>query len=239
MKYIIIVVILIVLAGLSFVLWRPDNTDTFVPVDERVETGQDTEATEGVEQANRSVVSDGGYNVVVEESSVEWAGQKPFIDGYVNTGTLGIGEGSIMVEGNQATGSFTIDMNTLRVSETQAKPGSESLLEGHLKGERWFDVATYPTATFAISSVTPREDSDTTYIYDVFGSLTMKGETEDISFPARIFADEGGVLVAEASLEIDRTRWGITAGSGSFFDGLADNVVDDMIALSFVVRATQ
>jgi polyisoprenoid-binding protein YceI len=238
MKYILILIVLIALAILGFVLWQPSGTETFVPVDERAQADQEEQA-EVAGVPGRSVVSDGEYQVVTDESRLEWAGQKPFIDGYVNTGTLRVSEGTIAVAGDQATGSFTIDMNSLSVRETQAKPGAESLLEEHLKGERWFDIATYPTATFVIASVTPREDSDTTYIYDVYGSLTMKGETDDISFPALIYADETGALLAEASLEIDRTKWGITAGSGSFFDDLADNAIDDMIALSFTLKAVQ
>jgi hypothetical protein len=56
-------------------------------------------------------------------------------------------------------------------------------------------------------------------------------------FPARVYQNALGQLVAEAGLEFDRTLWGITAGSGSFFDNLADNVIDDMVVLSFLLIA--
>ncbi len=126
-----------------------------------------------------------------------------------------------------------MDMNTLTVSETRAKPGREDALTGQLKGERWFDVATYPTATFTILEVTPRADSDTTFMYDVRGELTMRGETGSLEFPATIYTGSDGRVHAEADFEFDRTRWGLTFGSGSFFTDLADNVIDDMVALSF------
>lgn len=184
------------------------------------------------------VVEEGTYRVVAEESTVNWAGKKPLIEGYVNTGSIAVSEGVINVEEGEATGTFTIDMNTLSVSSTPTKPGRENALEDHLKGERWFDVGAYPTATFTITNVSPREGSEETYTYDVTGDLTMKGETHEVTFPAQIYTDVEGQVRAEASFEIDRTLWGITASSDSFFDDLADNVVDDMVALSFSLVAT-
>ena len=42
---------------------------------------------------------------------------------------------------------------------------------------------------------------------------------------------------AKANFEFDRTKWGITSGSSSFFDNLADNAVSDMVAMSFDITA--
>jgi len=159
--------------------------------------------------------------------------KEALIEGYVNTGSFELSNGTITVADAKATGIFTIDMATLSVSKTPTKPGKESALEGHLKSENWFDVSTHPTATFAITKVAPRADSPSTFIYDVTGDLTLKDQTHPLTFPTTIYLDEGGLLHAKASLEFDRTKWGITSGSGSFFDDLADNVVDDMVALSF------
>jgi len=153
--------------------------------------------------------------------------------GLMNDGSLALTEGVVSVSDGVKTGVFTIDMNTLSVNSTPTKPGQESTLEGHLKGERWFDVATHPTATVTIDEVRPQGGNQ----FTVVGTLAMKGEVHPISFPATITGDEAGVLRAEASFEIDRTLWGITSGSGSFFDNLADNVIDDMIALSFTLVA--
>ncbi len=201
---------------------------------------KDSAPTEETAQGGeRAVVSDGTYEVVAEESEVGWAGKKPLLEGYVNSGSIAVTSGTITVLENQATGSFAIDMDTLSVSSTPTKPGSENALEGHLKGERWFNVATYPEASFEITNVATQADSDATFTYDVTGNLTMKGQTHEVSFPAMIYADMEGRLHARAETEIDRTVWGITSGSGSFFDDLADNVIDDMVALSFHVIAVK
>lgn len=184
-----------------------------------------------------SVVKPGTYTVDPSKSIANWAGQKPLIDGYVNRGSIAITGGEILVGQGLASGSFTIDMNTLSVSDTPTKPGKESALEEHLMGEGWFNVAEYPEATFRITQVTEQADSDTTFTYDVTGELTMKGVTDTLTFPALIYQDMDGQVHATANFEFDRTKWGITAGSGSFFDNLADNVVDDMVALSFELVA--
>lgn len=230
----------VVIIGLAAVLLLTPETEEAVVVEE--DSVDATEAvTEDVSEtaSDRAVVSDGTYEVLAAESVVNWAGQKPLIEGYINSGSIAVTSGTIAVAGDEATGSFTLDMNTLSVSGTPAKPGAESALESHLKGERWFDVARFPEASFSITSVTPQADSDTTFVYDVTGELTLKGVTDTLTFPATIYTDEAGLLHAEADFEFDRTIWGVTASSGSFFDGLADNAVADMVALSFSLIAEQ
>ncbi|HYD93416.1 MAG TPA: YceI family protein [Candidatus Paceibacterota bacterium] len=200
---------------------------------------------DSVESANSlpegaSVVTDGVYSVIPGESRVEWAGKKPLLDGYINTGSIAVSTGVITVAQKVATAEFTMDMDTLSVSATPTKPGQENALEGHLKGERWFNVAAHPTATFAITKVAERADSGETFVYDITGDLTLKGQTHQVTFPATIYQTSDGRVRAAGSFEIDRTQWGITSGSASFFDNLADNAIDDIVALSFsLVAATQ
>jgi polyisoprenoid-binding protein YceI len=219
MKIAIGVIVGIIIVIIGFFAWSPDAPAT---------------VTEGNQvTGEKAVVTEGKYTVRPTESSVSWAGKKPLIEGYVNSGSIGVADGSITVGSSTATGVFSIDMNTLSVSATPTKPGKESTLAGHLKGEGWFNVATYPKASFAITEVKKRSDSDTTFLYDVRGNLTLKGKTGELTFPASIYLDDTGLLHASAEFEFDRTKWGITSGSKSFFDNLADNAIDDMVALSF------
>ncbi len=228
--------LLILAGGVYFVMMGSDKKTEEMATGETSTTTMATNETE-MAKVEKVVVTDGAYTVVATESVVNWSGKKPLLEGYTNNGTLGVTEGTITVLGDTATGEFVIDMNTLDVGLTAKKPGQEGKLEEHLKGERWFNVEAYPNAGFKITSVTERADSATTFAYDITGDLTMKDQTHEVTFPATIYTNAEGQLVAEASTEIDRTKWGITAGSGSFFDDLADNVIDDMIALSFVLVA--
>ena len=234
MKLVLGIIIVVVIGAIGFVAWSRDNAPTENTNENAViNEGSNVDTT----VAEKSLVAEGKYIVQAENSKVTWAGKKPLIEGYINSGSIRVKEGTVSVGTNTAVALFTIDMNTLSVSKTPTKPGKESALEGHLQGERWFDVAQYPEATFEILKVTPRTDSETTFVYDVEGDLTMKGVKDKLQFPATIYQDANGLLHASANFEFDRTKWGITSGSGSFFDNLADNVVDDMIALSFELVA--
>src|SRR5690606_16449997 len=99
-----------------------------------------------------------------------------------------------------------------------------------------FDVVNNPTATFKIKSATMIEDKD--HMYDVSGDLTIKGTTNEISFPATI-AMKDGALLAQGEFFFDRTLWDVRFGSTKFFSNLGDNVVDDMIYVSFKLMANQ
>ena len=236
MKIIITVLMVAALAvGGWFYFNKADDTDDLLTTigDTNINEVNTQETTNDA----RQVVTPGSYSVDISTSEVRWAGKKPLIDGYINSGTIGLTEGTITVSDDVATGSFTIDMNTLAVGSTAKKPGKESLLEGHLKGTGWFNVAEFPTTLFVITKVTPRADSDVTFEYDVTGDLTMKDVTNEISFPATIYESVDGNINVEAVTVLDRTKWGITSMSGSFFDDLADNVIDDNVQLSFSLKA--
>ena len=236
MKIIIATLTIIALVvGGWFYFDKTDNTDDLSTTTGK--TSNNEANTQEIKDGVRQVVTPGSYSVDISTSEVRWAGKKPLIDGYINSGTIGLTEGTIVVSDNVATGSFTIDMNTLSVGSTAKKPGQESLLEGHLKSDGWFNVSEFSTALFVITKVTPRADSDVSFEYDVTGDLTMKGVTNEINFPAEIYETASGQVQVEATTTIDRTKWGLTAMSGSFFDNLADNVIDDNVQLSFSLKA--
>ena len=228
MRYLIALIVLAIIGGGAY--WISKAPTNAPSTEEAAELGHTA-------PENASVVSEGSYTVIPAESRVEWAGKKPLLEGYINTGSIGVEAGTITVAGDSAQGEFSIDLNTLSVSATPTKPGQENALESHLKGERWFNVAQYPTATFTITDITPQEDSNTTFAYEVAGELTLKGQTHAVTFPATIYQAEDGRLHAHGELEVDRTQWGITAGSATFFENLADNAIDDMVKLSFSLVA--
>lgn len=188
--------------------------------------------------SDKTAVVAGVYGADTATSGVKWSAGKPLIEGYINSGTIAFKDGSITVTESAASGKFTIDMTTIKVGLTSKKPGRESALETHLKSKDFFDVAKYPTGEFTIDSVLKRADSDATHVYDVTGTLTLKGKKNAVTFPAEIYMKDG-MLHAHAKFEIDRTKWGITYGSGSFFDNLADNAIDDMVHLELSVIASK
>lgn len=172
-------------------------------------------------------IVDGTYEVTPEESSIQWKGYKTLIKEYEDNGTLAIQSGMITVQDGKGQGKFTIDMNSLNVLSTGRQSG-ESLLERHLKSDDFFSVEKFPTAELSVKEVTPD--------YKVRGDLTIKDITNEIEFPATIYAKDG-LLNAEANISLDRTLWDIRYGSDKFFDNLADNVIGDTFTVSLKLVA--
>jgi polyisoprenoid-binding protein YceI len=56
--------------------------------------------------------------------------------------------------------------------------------------------------------------------------LTIKGVTNEVSFPAKIEV-KNGIVKANGKLIIDRTDLGIRYRSGKFYDVVADQIVSD------------
>ena len=104
-------------------------------------------------------------------------------------------------------------------------------LVGHLNSPDFFNVAEHGTATFNLSKFEAKKGENGAN-YLVTGKLTIKGITQDISFPATVTMKDGEVIV-EAKVLIDRTKWDIKYGSGSFFDSLGDNMIYDDMEIDF------
>lgn len=163
-----------------------------------------------------SLPVDEEYILDTENSLLTWEISK--IVGNHHTGTVAIKEGSLTRENDEFTkGEFIIDMTTI----TETKDNQRFL--NHIKSGDFFDVDNYPISTLIIKSIT--ED------YTVTADLTIMDQTNEISFPARVSTNNGKLHIS-ADFEIDRTQWGITYGSGSFFEDLGDKAIKDEIKYS-------
>jgi len=162
------------------------------------------------------------YILDTENSLLTWEISK--IVGNHHTGIVKIKEGSLTRENDEFTkGEFIIDMTTI----TETKDNQRFLK--HIKSKDFFDIDNYPISTLIITSIT--ED------YTVTGDLTILDQTNEISFPARVSTNNGKLQV-NADFEIDRTQWGITYGSGSFFEDLGDKAIKDEIKYSLELTFT-
>lgn len=161
--------------------------------------------------------------VDVDASTVAWVGKK--VTGQHN-GVIGLKGGRLEMEDGKLTGGiFTIDMPSIECQDLSGD--SKGNLEGHLKSDDFFGVEKYPTATFVITKAVPQGPGK----YKVVGNITIKGKTEEIQFPASIEEKDGKVM-ASAALTIDRSKFDIRYGSGSFFDNLGDKTIYDDFELT-------
>ena len=87
-------------------------------------------------------------NVDILTSVLTWKGSKPTGS---HNGTVALKSGNLeVVKGKIKSGVFVVDLNTIKNLDLAGTDGAANL-EGHLKGEDFFDVAKYPTSTFTIS----------------------------------------------------------------------------------------
>jgi len=175
-------------------------------------------------------------NYIVSAGKVSWIGSKK-VSGSSHEGTFDIKGGTLSAEGTAIkSGDFIIDMNSL--ANTDLEDGSEmqGKLIGHLKSGDFFDVAKFPTASFAVTGA--KEVKSDEYNYEVSGNLTMKGATKNVTFPANVIAKEdGSILAVSEKFEIDRMDWGIEYGSG-LKGAVGDNVISDKVGMKVELTAT-
>jgi polyisoprenoid-binding protein YceI len=156
-------------------------------------------------------------NIDITESQIIWKGKK--IMGS-HTGTVNIKEGYLEMEDDLLSGGkFVVDMTSITVTGMEGK--NKDKLEGHLKRDDFFGIKDHPTATLLINKSTKNGNT-----YDVSADITIKGITHPIYFEL-----EMGVTAATANLKIDRTKFGIRYGSGSFSDDLGDKAISDKFTL--------
>ena len=156
----------------------------------------------------------------VKSSSVSWTASK--VTG-THSGVITLGESHLDMEGERVVGGrIAVDMSSIIVTDLEGE--SKANLEGHLKSDDFFGVAQHPTASLDITGSTANDDGT----QQVTGNITIKGVTQPISFTMSFKGN-----YATAALNIDRTKFGIRYGSGSFFDNLGDKAIND----EFQIRA--
>ncbi|WP_374957460.1 YceI family protein [Gilvibacter sp.] len=152
--------------------------------------------------------------LMVKDSTITWVGKK--VTGQ-HEGTINLKSGYFMMDGESMVGGeFVIDMTSINVTDLQAGKGKEKL-EGHLKSDDFFGVEAHPTATLTVKNAARNGNT-----YTVNADLTIKGKTNPITFD---ITKDGTNMTANVT--IDRSKFDVRYGSGSFFDNLGDKTIYD------------
>ena len=152
--------------------------------------------------------------VNTETSKVTWKAYK--VTGS-HTGTVNLNSGELMFdEGKLSGGEFEVDMTSL--ISTDLEGDYKGKLEGHLKSDDFFSVATHPTAKLVFTKVMASGKNS----YEVTGDLTIKGITKPVTLDVSIYGSK-----ATATLKVDRALYNVRYGSGSFFENLGDKTIYD------------
>ncbi len=156
--------------------------------------------------------------IKASESTVNWTGKK--VTGQ-HTGTLNLSEGFLVFDGENITGGeFTVDMTTLKVTDLEGE--YKTKLEGHLSSDDFFGTSNHKTAKLVVTKAKKTDKG-----YKIAGDLTIKGKTNPIAFNLAVNGD-----AASTTLKIDRTKYDIKYGSGSFFENLGDKTISDEFELA-------
>lgn len=168
-------------------------------------------------------------NVDVTASVLNWKGSKPTGS---HNGTVALKSGNLDVKNGLLNGGvFVVDLTTIKNLDMAGSDGAAKI-EGHLKGDDFFDVEKYPTSTFTITKV--KKDGSK---LAVTGNLQIKDVTKSITIPAMISTESGVTVFKSEVFNINRADFNVKYGSKSFFDNLKDKFIDDMMEMSFVVKS--
>ena len=157
------------------------------------------------------------------KSSVNWLAKK--VTGKHN-GTVNFKEGTLVFKGDKLKGgSFTVDMTSL--TSTDLTGEYQGKLNGHLKSDDFFGVEKFPTATLGFKKIAEKAAG----VYTVTADLTIKGKTLPVTFDLNVKGN-----TATTTFNIDRTKYDIKYGSGSFFDNLGDKAIDNEFELNVTLQ---
>lgn len=149
----------------------------------------------------------------LEESTIGFTGSK--VTGSHDGGFKSF-EGSFLLDGGQLVGQdneIVIQMNSLWSDSDR--------LTGHLIGADFFEVETYPEASFKATDATKDPGQAT---YTLTGDFTLHGVTKKIMFPAAI-TQEGDNVRLKSEFVINRMDYGIV------YPGRANDLIRDEVVI--------
>ena len=215
--------ITVVIAGiLAIVSCKKDN--------EATEAMPPQETIEAPAQAERFVVD-------TTLSVIAWTGSKPTGK---HTGTIKLKDGEIFILNDSVTsGTFTVNMKTIEDNDLKDAEQKKNL-ENHLKGlktdaeDHFFNTRKFPTGKFEVTKIARENDK-----MMIYGNLTLKDSTKNISFPAKVNTLNDTVTLVSEPFKINRTLWNINYNSKSVFENLGNQYIDDDIELIVKVKAAK
>lgn len=164
------------------------------------------------------------------ESTVSWNAKKVTGEHY---GKVPLQDANLDYSNGKITGgSFTMDMVNLTVEDI-ADANSNKRLADHLRSDDFFSVAKFNTSTFKITEAKSSNGKD----YTITGTLTIKGISNPVTFPATVSVEKGKI-VANAAISFDRTQYDIKYRSGNYFENLADKMIYDEVTLQVKLVAS-
>lgn len=160
-----------------------------------------------------------------DKTTLSWLGEKVMGQ---HTGTVKLQSGWLNWQNNRITaGEFLIDMRSIKDDDNSAR------LEGHLKSDDFFGAEKYPVSKLVITGSESFESGTAV----VKGNLTIKETTLPVEFKATIQKSDEGTWFY-SNIIVDRSKYNVRYGSGSFFSNLGNNLIYDefKVKVNLLVR---
>lgn len=167
---------------------------------------------------------DGPFKADLKKSSLQWLGKK--VTGE-HSGNIALKSGELILQkGKITSGKFEIDMRSITCTDIKDAEYNKKLI-GHLNSNDFFSVEKFPAASFNMKEAITKDGKN----YTIKGDLSIKGITNPIEFAA-VVEKSKDFVTASSSIKINRAKFDIRYGSGSFFEGLGDNLIYDDFELN-------
>jgi polyisoprenoid-binding protein YceI len=169
------------------------------------------------------------YKIDTAQSVIRWKGKKVTGD---HKGEIRLAPCEVKAGPSElAHGTIVINMSS--ITDTDLKDAKKNAdLVNHLKSDDFFATAKYPTATYRITNISPGEKADENI---VSGQLTLKGISENLSFPIKVKM-EGNQMKVTGKAVMDRNKWGVKYNAGK---GFGDKMIYDEIELDLDIVANK
>jgi len=162
-------------------------------------------------------------------SKIMWKGEKS--TGSYHTGLINLSEGHIKVyQDSLISGLLIIDMPSMTCNDIKEE-GSNNALVNHLKGEDFFAVDKFPTATLKLLKAHKLNDT-TMNNYSIIADLTILGQTHPVEFLCSINLNDSGAK-ADGTIAVDRAMYGIKYKSKTWYADLGDRFINDIFYIYF------
>lgn len=157
------------------------------------------------------------------KSTISWVGKK--VTGQHN-GTVNFKDGVLVFKSNKVVGGkFTVDMTSLTATDLTGE--YQEKLNGHLKADDFFGTDKFTTATLVFKKIAVKSKD----LYTVTADLVIKGKSSPVTFDLAVKGN-----TASTKFNVDRTKYDIKYGSGSFFSNLGDKTISDEFELAIELK---
>lgn len=164
-----------------------------------------------------------------ERTKIRWTGRN-LTNQHRGEVTAAGGYVDLGEDGLPTAGKVTVDLRQMVCQDIEDQ-GMAAMLIGHLASADFFEVESYPEASFELIQVC--SIANATYgmpNYVVKGNLSARGLSVEIDIEALIEPIENG-YVFQSLFSFDRTQLGALYGSGKIFEQLGMHLVNDLVSI--------